>query len=684
MFKGYKINSEIKSDFPFKLYKATHLSSEKSVLIKFLKLDSPEQFENELQSNLNAVSQINHPNLARIFEFGKIDDTEIYIVSEEISGQSLREFLEIKSPLLERHAIKIARQIAEGLEVLHENDVIHRAVNPSNIYFANAENTDFSVKLQNYDFGGIEQKAVVRGAIGIDAKTEIFRFFSPEQFTGETLDFKSDLYSLAVVFYEMLLGRSPYDFLSPQAISKYVFDENDVDKLHFDLRALLAYTLKQSLQHRLNLRPPTTNNLARQYRHLELIATPPTIGLQEKQANRNKPKRIINVPQPEKSFVAEEKIAKPEIIETEISAAENIIPAPKFAEKVLTEENNIPTPTFIEETPATENIIPMPEFVEDIPATEENFDLQNIETDLKEAEVFEAPAETKPEIAAAKFVEIEESKNQISEEINIFDEQKSVHKFINFDTTDLTEFEMAFDNIHITNKDDEDPETSLSEIFEYEDSEFVEEELNAKPARERQAMNSFISYAAPRSSAFKKSYVYIAGAIVLFLFSGLIAVSLWQSQSDKTSAQTPPQKVVKPEKVEKKEVVVVPETIKETAEITDEPPALPQYDGRQNEEILQTDEMPVKIRSNKIPQNQPVLKTENKPVPAIKEKSADVAAENKSVKESPVKKQEKPKTQSIQDIRTTTVIVVGKTKPTVKKTDGTNRPRIVTTSPSGN
>lgn len=665
---GYKINSEIKSDFPYKFYKATHLSSEKNVLIKFLKIDSA---VDELETEITRISPINHPNLARVFEFGRLNEDEFYVVSEEIAGQSLREFLETKSPLLERHAIKIARQIAEALEVLHDAGAIHRAVNPSNIYFTNADNSDFSVKLQNYDFGGIEQKIVAYGANGIDAKTEIYRFFSPEQFTEEIVDSRTDLYSLAVVFYEMLLGRSPYKFLSPQAISKYVFKETDVEKLHYDLRALLAYTLKQSLQHRLSLRPPTTNNLSRQFRHLELVAAPPMMGMQEKQANRNKPKQPVNVAPVQENIVPIQKTASPEIIENEISAKENTAPVNESAEEIASEEKAIPMPEFIEVLSADENI-----------SEEENF-----ETDLKPIEIVEISKpsiQTKAEIADENPFDIDDPEIEISRETTKLEKDYLENAAVNFNTTDLTEFEKALDGIHITNKDRDEFENSPPEIFEYAEPEFVEEPPKTEPARDREAANPFISYAAPRQTAFKKTYVYAASVIVLLLCGGLIAANFWQTRSAETSAQTAAQKTVKTASDENKETFAAPEKVKETAEITEEIAPLPQFDGERSDEIPNAEEITAKPVLNKPIQSETAVKIENKPAPVAKEKTIEKASADKISKLEPVKKQEKTQTVKIEDIRTTKVIIVGKTKPPIKKTDVTSRPRVVTTAPSGN
>ncbi len=69
LVEGYKIDFRIEPDSPFELYKATHLASEKSVLIRFIKTDDS---SGELQKELESVAAINHPNLARVYEFGKI------------------------------------------------------------------------------------------------------------------------------------------------------------------------------------------------------------------------------------------------------------------------------------------------------------------------------------------------------------------------------------------------------------------------------------------------------------------------------------------------------------------------------------------------------------------------------------------------------------------------------------
>ncbi len=333
LVEGYEINSQIESDSPVELFRATHLDSKKSVLIRIIKADnSSAELRNEMQSYAN----ISHPNLAPIFECGELENKEVYVVSEDLEGQTLRESLNKFSKFTEFQAIKIAKQIAVGLEKLHDSGLLHRNLNPTNIYLKETKKDNFEVKLNYPDFGGIIEKRIVQDANGINAKSEIFEYYSPEQFSDKEIDFKSDLYSLAIVFYEMLLGRTPYELLSPQAIKEYIFNENDVDKLHHDLRALIAYSLRESLHQRLDIRPHSTNKMVRQLRHLELVATPSDFVVKEEES-LNEPKWMGKTADREK--VIEELKQSPSMLKVDETVGEN---TPKYEKVILSEtEHNL-------------------------------------------------------------------------------------------------------------------------------------------------------------------------------------------------------------------------------------------------------------------------------------------------------------------------------------------------------
>jgi len=148
-------------------------------------------------------ARMNHPNIVTIFSFNKIDDQYI-IAMEYVDGKSLKELLQAKKRLAPAEAIDIITQVAEGLSYAHGHNVIHRDIKPANILLAK----DNKVKIS--DFG----IAKVFGAQGL-TKTGMMMgtpwYTPPEQIMGKNIDFRADLYSLGVTFYELLTSRVPFD-----------------------------------------------------------------------------------------------------------------------------------------------------------------------------------------------------------------------------------------------------------------------------------------------------------------------------------------------------------------------------------------------------------------------------------------------------------------------------------------
>jgi serine/threonine protein kinase len=148
-------------------------------------------------------ARMNHPNIVTIFSFNKIDEQYI-IAMEYVDGKSLKELLQAKKILGPGEAIDIITQVAEGLAYAHAHNVIHRDIKPANILLGK----DNKVKIS--DFG----IAKVFGAQGL-TKTGMMMgtpwYTPPEQIIGKSIDFRADLYSLGVTFYEMLTSRVPFD-----------------------------------------------------------------------------------------------------------------------------------------------------------------------------------------------------------------------------------------------------------------------------------------------------------------------------------------------------------------------------------------------------------------------------------------------------------------------------------------
>jgi hypothetical protein len=147
------------------------------------------------------IAGLNHPNIVRIHDLGVADD-HAYIAMEHFPAGDLRKRL--KSPLPESEAVAYVKQIAGALDAIHAVGVLHRDLKPANMMLR----ADRSLCL--IDFGLAKANGV---EIDLTGKREIFGtpyYMSPEQGHAETIDERSDLYSLGVVFFEMLMGRKPY------------------------------------------------------------------------------------------------------------------------------------------------------------------------------------------------------------------------------------------------------------------------------------------------------------------------------------------------------------------------------------------------------------------------------------------------------------------------------------------
>ena len=147
------------------------------------------------------VAGLNHPNIVRIYDLGIADD-HAYIAMEHFPAGDLR--ARMKTPLPPRTAVHFLGQIASALEAIHAVGVLHRDLKPANVMLR-ADGT-----LCLIDFGLAKAKQV---DVELTGSREIFGtpyYMSPEQGHAELIDARSDLYSLGVVFYEMLTGRKPY------------------------------------------------------------------------------------------------------------------------------------------------------------------------------------------------------------------------------------------------------------------------------------------------------------------------------------------------------------------------------------------------------------------------------------------------------------------------------------------
>ncbi len=200
------------------VFDAEHVALGKKVVVKVLhsKFCHRADLIDRLRVEAQVLSELNHPNLVTVSDFGQIGNGRPYLVMERLYGHTLRKEIEMRGSLPFREAIQYILQVLEALSVAHESGIIHRDIKLDNIFVCRSIRGDISLKVLDFGIVKVTSQGAEQKVKPVNFPTEegialgTPRFFSPEQGSGKRVDKRTDLYAVGTVLYTLLVGKDPF------------------------------------------------------------------------------------------------------------------------------------------------------------------------------------------------------------------------------------------------------------------------------------------------------------------------------------------------------------------------------------------------------------------------------------------------------------------------------------------
>ena len=267
----YCLERLLSSDRLGATYAGTQLKTDRPLAVHLLMPESVtdpgmlKRLRHEAHDVAHLNSRIDHQHVEKTYDYGLLPDGTAYIITELIAGQSLREYLDGVGSLPTASSVRVARQLAEGLDAAHRCGVLHRALEPSNVLLTRDYYGRLEVKIINFGYAKIERYCGAdsdKGAFSSDQSVDGSSYLSPEERAGRSPDERSDIYHLGLILYEMLAGHLPSE--APGEMRPLIEFRDDVPDT-------LVQLMGQALHEKSSMRLPSAAEAARQLRVIENI-----------------------------------------------------------------------------------------------------------------------------------------------------------------------------------------------------------------------------------------------------------------------------------------------------------------------------------------------------------------------------------------------------------------------------
>ncbi len=266
----YQIIKKIGSGGMAIVYLAKDLSLDRKVAIKVLRDEYTEDstFRRHFQKEAVAIARLSHNNIVGIYDI-ITDDETMCLVMEYVEGETLKDKINRDGAIPWQQAVKYGIQIANGLAYAHANQIIHKDVKSQNILidkYDHVKITDFGISQMMNNTTITHNKGVLGSA----------HYFSPEQARGEKLSYQTDVYSLGIVLYEMLVGDLPFTADNPVSVAlKHIQEKpKSVHALMHDVPESLSFIVSKCLEKKPEDRFANMQALSRALSSIPLIAHP--------------------------------------------------------------------------------------------------------------------------------------------------------------------------------------------------------------------------------------------------------------------------------------------------------------------------------------------------------------------------------------------------------------------------